>query len=103
VTGCVAVRADFAKQRPGALANFLADYATSVQFVNDQPDQAAPLIVAQGLAPNDDIAQQAIPRAHIVDLTGDQAKQAVSAYLAVLFAADPASVGGALPDDSFYL
>jgi NitT/TauT family transport system substrate-binding protein len=30
-------------------------------------------------------------------------KSAVSGYLAALYEADPASVGGALPDDGFYL
>ena len=102
VTDCVAVRTAFASQYPTAAANFLSDYAASVAFTNEHPDQAAPLIVAQGLAPSDEVAEQAIPRANIVYLTGDEAKQAVNTYLAVLFAADPDSVGGALPDDGFY-
>jgi len=102
VTACVAVRTDFATKAPDALAAFMGEYAASVQFVNDHPDQAAPLIVAQGLAPNAATAQAVVPRAHLVDLTGADAKSAVSTYLGVLFAADPASVGGKLPDDNFY-
>jgi len=102
VTGCVALRTAFADANPQAVTTFMDEYAASVNFVNDNPADAAPLIVAQGLAPNAAVAQAAIPRAHIVDLTGADAKAAVSAYLNVLNQADPASVGGSIPDDSFY-
>ena len=102
VTGCVAVRTAFADVNPGAVATFMREYAASVSFVNDNPADAAPLIVAQGLAPDNAVAQAAIPRAHIVDLTGPDAKAAVGAYLNVLYAADATSVGGSIPDDSFY-
>jgi len=102
VTACVAVRTAFATANPDALAAFMTEYAASVKFVNDHPDQAAPLIVAQGLAPDAATAAAVIPRAHLVDLTGADAKSAVSTYLGALFAADPASVGGKLPGDDFY-
>jgi len=102
VTGCVALRTAFIDANPQAAATFMTEYAASVTFVNDNPADAAPLIVAQGLAPDAATAQAAIPRAHIVDLTGADAKTAVSAYLNVLYTADPASVGGSIPDDSFY-
>ena len=49
------------------------------------------------------IAAKAIPACNIVCITGDEMKSAIAGYLAALSEADPASVGGALPDDSFYL
>jgi len=102
VTACVAVRTAFATSTPDALAAFMTEYAASVKFVNEHPDQAAPLIVAQGLAPDAATAAAVIPRAHLVALTGADAKSAVSTYLSALYAADPASVGGKLPGDDFY-
>jgi len=102
VTSCVVVAKSFSDSHAAEVANFLADYAASVQFVNDNPAAAAPLIVAQGLAPNTQVAENAIPRAHIVFMTGSDAKQAVIAYLTVLHTADPKSVGGAIPGDSFF-
>jgi len=102
VTACVAVRTAFANSYPGSVATFMSEYSASVDFVNNQPDQAAPLIVAQGLAPNASVAQAAIPRAHIVDMRGTDATTAVNAYLNVLYAADPTSVGGSIPDDGFF-
>ena len=102
VTGCVALRTAFAAARPDAVATFLDEYSASVNFVNDFPAEAAPLIVAQGLAPDAATAEQAIPRSHIVFMAGTDARTAVNAYLNVLYTADPAAVGGALPDDNFY-
>jgi len=102
VTACVAVRTSFADAHPDAVATFLGEYAASVRFVNDHPDRAAPLIVAAGLAPDAATAQAVVPRAHLTDITGPAAKAVVSTYLNVLFAADPASVGGAIPHDDFY-
>ena len=102
VTGVLVVRKDFAAANPGAFTAFLADYQKSVAFANDHPDEAAPLIAGLGIVPSAAIAEQAIPRCHIVYLTGEQARDALSGYLTVLEAANPASVGGQLPGDDFY-
>ena len=48
------------------------------------------------------IAKKALPNCNIVCLTVDELKADASAYLQVLFDADPAAVGGALPGDDFY-
>ena len=48
------------------------------------------------------MAKLAIPHCNIVGITGEEMKTSVSAYLDVLFAANPSSVGGALPDEAFY-
>lgn len=102
VTGVVVVRRAFAEQEPAALATFLSDYEASTHFTNDNPDQAAPLIVAAGIAPSDAVAVAAIPACNIVYLSGAELRQALGGYLEVLFAADPASVGGSVPGDDFY-
>jgi NitT/TauT family transport system substrate-binding protein len=102
VAGCIIVRTDFLKEHPDAVKTFMGEYADSVKFVNDHPDQAAPLIVKQGIVPDVATAQKAIPRANIVDMTGADSQKAIDAYLQVLFKADPTSVGGSVPGDDFY-
>ncbi|MDR2975403.1 MAG: PhnD/SsuA/transferrin family substrate-binding protein [Propionibacteriaceae bacterium] len=102
VTGVMVVRSQFAIDHPLALRGFLDDYAASVSFTNDHPDQAAPLIAGLGIVPSREVAVTAIPRCHIVNITGSEMKIALSGYLQVLFDADPAAVGGALPGDTFY-
>ena len=46
--------------------------------------------------------QKALPQCNIVFETGDEMKTDLETYFKVLYAADPASVGGALPADDFY-
>jgi len=45
---------------------------------------------------------KAYPNCHIVYQDGAQMKEQLSAFLKVLYEADAASVGGALPDDGIY-
>ena len=48
------------------------------------------------------VAKQAIPKCNITIITGSDAKDKISKYLNVLYEANPASVGGKLPEDNFY-
>lgn len=103
VTGVVVVRTEFAEQYPQALAAFLADYEASTEFTNANPEEAAGLIVEAGIVPAAPIAQAAIPGSHITFIDGADLRSTFSGYLQVLFDADPASVGGTMPGDDFYL
>ena len=102
VMGVVVVRKAFAEENPEALATFLTDYQASTAFTNDRPAEAAPLIVAAGIAPSDAIAVAAIPESNIVYLAGPELRAALGGFLEVLFAANPKSVGGSVPGDDFY-
>lgn len=100
VTAALVVRSDVP---PDAVAVLLDEYADSVELVNEHPDEAAPLIVAEGILDDAALAERAIPRAHLVDLRGPEARRAVLAYLDVLERTDPASIGGSVPDDGFFV
>ena len=102
VTGVVAVRKAFADENPEALKAFMDAYAASTAYVNENPEEAGAWIEELGIA-KAAVAAEAIPACNIVCITGDEMKAAVSGYLKALYEADPASVGGALPDDSYYL
>ena len=102
VTGVVAVRKAFADENPEALKAFMDAYAASTAYVNENPEEAGVWIEELGIA-KASVAAKAIPACNIVCITGDEMKAAVSGYLKALYEADPASVGGALPDDSYYL
>lgn len=99
--GCVVVRSDFAKENPEAVANFLTDYAASIDYVKANVDEAAELVAQYGITPKAAIAKAAIPQANLVCITGEDMRQ-IQDYYEVLYAADPASIGGNIPDDSFY-
>jgi NitT/TauT family transport system substrate-binding protein len=99
--GCMVARSDFVEEHPEAVDAFLTEYAASIAYVNEHPEEAAALIEQYGIVPKAAVAKAAIPQANMVCLTGDELK-GISDYYEVLYAADPTSIGGAIPDDNFY-
>lgn len=102
VTGVVVVRTEFAQEHPEAFADFLDEYEASTEFTNTRPAEAAVLIAEAGIVPAAPVAEKAIPFCNITYIDGADLRSTLAGYLQVLFDADPASVGGALPDDDFY-
>lgn len=101
ITGVAIVRREFAETMPGELNDFLKHYGQSVDFVNNNIDEAAALIEKYDIVPAA-VAKKAIPNCNIVCITGSEMKNKLSGYLKVLYDGDPKAVGGKLPDDSFY-
>ena len=102
ITGVTVVRKAYAEEHPDVVAAFLADYAQSVNAANTDLDGTAALCEEQGVVAKAAIAKKALPNCNIVCLTGEELKADVSGYLQVLYDADPAAVGGALPSEDFY-
>ena len=100
--GCVIVRRAYAQEHPEALAQFMADYAASVEMVNADVSGAAQLVQKHGILPKAAVAERAIPNCHIVFITGEAMRAQIEPLYQLLYDANPASVGGALPDDAFY-
>ena len=48
------------------------------------------------------MAKKALPDANLCFITGDDMIDGIQGYYEVLFAADPASIGGSIPDGAFY-
>lgn len=102
VMGVTVARADFMAEHAGAVSRFVDLQKESVDSVLADPDAAAKLVVEQGIIDNEAVAAKAIPQCGLACLTGNDMKNALSGYLSVLFDADPASVGGGMPEDDFY-
>jgi NitT/TauT family transport system substrate-binding protein len=102
ITGCVVLRDAFAKENKDKVSSFLKAYEASVKSVNEDPAAAALLIEEYGIIAKAAIAQKAIPLSNITLITGDEMQKLVEGYLTVLNAAEPKSIGGKLPDASFY-
>ena len=102
ITGVTVVRTAYAEEHPDVVAAFLEDYAASAQAAHDDVDGTAALCEAQGVVAKAAIAKAALPACNIVCVTGEEMQADVAGYLQVLYDADPAAVGGALPDEGFY-
>ena len=102
VTGVTVVRKEFAEANPDVMAQLMTDYAASVESVTTDLSGTAALCEQYGVVAKAALAEKALPSCNIVFETGDEMKTDLTAYLQVLYDADPASVGGALPGEDFY-
>ena len=102
VQGCIIVNNEFATKYPTALNNFLEEYKASVDYVNNNIEDASLLVEKAGIIPKSAIAKKAIPNCNICLVTGEKMKNSIKNMLNILFEANPSSVGGKLPDEKFY-
>ena len=102
VQGCVVVRNEFLEANPSTVNRFLEAYKQSIQYLNENVDEAALLIKEHEIFANDAIAKQAIPKCNVKFVAGDDMKTAVSAYLEILKSINPQSIGGNVPAEDFY-
>lgn len=102
ITATIIVRTEFAEKHPEAVKKFLEEYSESTEFVNSNTEEAAELIEKYDIT-KAAIAKKAIPYCNIVCITGDEMEHSLKIYLGILYDKNPASVGGTLPKDEFYL
>lgn len=100
--GCLVINKTFAEENPDFVAAFLEQYEASVNYVNENPADAAKLIAEAGIVPSAELAEKAIPYCNIVYKSAQDARTEINGFLQVLYDFAPASVGGTLPDDGFY-
>jgi NitT/TauT family transport system substrate-binding protein len=101
--GALVVKRELVESNPEFVRAFLRAYRDSVNFVNGEPSAAGELIEEHQMGFTAESAAAAVPRANIVFRPAPEAREAFEEYLEVLRGFDPTAVGGALPDDEFYL
>lgn len=101
VTGVTIVRSEFLEENEEAVRTFLQEQAASVDYVTQDIEGAANLVEYYDIikAP---IAKKAIPYCNITCITGEEMETQLSGYLNALYEENKESVGGTLPDETFY-
>ncbi len=102
ITAGIVVRTEYAKEHPDQVRAFLEQFAASAAFVNENTEEAAQL-VEKYIGVKAGVAAKALPKCNIVCIPDKEAAAIVPGYLQVLFDLNPASVGGSLPGEDFYL
>ena len=102
VTGVTVVRKAFLEENEKAVKAFLEEHAKSAEAINKDPKTGAGLVVKAGILGKEALAEKAIPFCSIDCIIGQEMKEALSAYLKVLFDQAPEAVGGKLPGEDFY-
>lgn len=102
--GCIVVRTEYARENPHAVAVFLQAYADSLAYMTEEGnlDAAAELVAKYEITANAQIAKLALPNCNLTCITGQEMKDTLVSFYEVMYAADPASIGGAMPADDFY-
>jgi NitT/TauT family transport system substrate-binding protein len=100
--GCLVVNSKFAEEQPFFIEEFLSEYKSSVEWVNNNYEEAGQLVEKNGILPNAKLAEKAIPNCSIVFKDAQEAKDEVQSFLSILHDFNPDSVGGKLPDEDFY-
>ena len=101
ITGVVVARKEFAEENPEEIQEFLKEYHTSVDCVNENITDAAQLIEKYDIVPAA-VAEKALPACNIVCIDGEEMEEKLSGYLEVLKAQNPQAVGGEVPNHDFY-
>ena len=101
VTGVVIARKAFVDENPDAVDAFLEAYSQSVEYVNENIEEAAKLIGEYEIVA-ENVAVKALPYCNIVCLEGEEMKTLLGGYLKVLFDENPEYTGGTLPGEDFY-
>lgn len=102
--GCVVARTEYIEKNSGEVEAFLAAYEKSIDYISDPANSAdaAALVAQYEFAPNEKVAEKAIPQCSLTFVTGPEMKTTLEDYYSILFQVEPKSIGGGLPFDSFY-
>jgi len=100
--GAIVVRKKFIEDNKEAFDKFLDEYKYSVDWVNENNEEASKLIEGAGILPKAVIAKKALPYCNIVYIDAKESKGFLNDYYKILFEFNPKSVGGKLPDEPFY-
>ncbi|HPW78296.1 MAG TPA: ABC transporter substrate-binding protein [Bacteroidales bacterium] len=87
---------------PALIEKILDAYQRSVQWVNDNPDSAAVLIVKHRILDDIQTARQAIPGSGLRLVRSAAISRQIQDYLHVFFVMNPQITGGKMPDEEFY-
>lgn len=99
--GGIVVRTAFLNEHPDAVKSFLTEYKESVDYTNNNIDEASAIIEEYGIM-TADIAKAAIPNCNIVCLTGTDMVSALSSFYTVLNNFNASLIGGQIPADTIY-
>jgi NitT/TauT family transport system substrate-binding protein len=103
----LAITAFVAKKRviqdnPELVERLISSYASSTQWVNQNPDSAARLIVKHNILPDYEVAFNAVPRSNLRFVRASGIQVEIEQYLNVFYQMNPDIIGGKIPDEAFY-
>jgi len=93
----------FASENPGAVKEIFNAVKASVEWVRANPADAGKLVEKHELGLSATVAAAAVPKSNYVFIPAAEGRAALEALFALFLEYAPASIGGALPGEGFYL
>ena len=101
----VVVRNDLLENNPEAVKTFLTDLESSILWATGEETMpaCADAIAKHGIIPAAPVALKALPNCNLIFVQGAEMEAQLTPMLQVLFDENPASVGGKLPGEDFWV
>jgi NitT/TauT family transport system substrate-binding protein len=96
------VHKEFAEKYPHLVESYLFELQNSIDWLTENNDSAAELIVKHNILPDKAIALRSIPNSNIRYTEAYKEMEGISDYIKVFYNFNPLSIGGKLPDEKFY-
>jgi NitT/TauT family transport system substrate-binding protein len=97
----IVVNGEFAVNNKGIVDKFDETYEQAVKWTNENPEQAE-LLARDHLKTKPDLIEKAIPNMSFIYESAETAKKSVGKYFNILVDYKPETVGGKIPDETFY-
>lgn len=98
----IVARTEYINENPDIISEFMVFSEVSINYLSANLEKACNFLVEKGYFEATDIAYLALPACNTVFMEGEEMKTAVKAMYETLYAADPAAIGGAIPDDGIF-
>lgn len=95
------VRNEFSVEYPTNIHEICEAYSSSCNFVNEQPEKTAKLLVDYQIVTNEAIALASLPFCNIRYVASFAIEQEIKKYLEIFHEFNPATIGGKMPDRNF--
>lgn len=90
------------EERPDVVDSFIQEYSKSVEWLNDNPAKAGVYYESLEIGLSATIVEQAIPNCNLEYMSAKEAKEALNAYLNVLYEFNPKLLGNKEVDEAMY-
>ena len=100
--GILVAKKDYIEANPENIEVLLSLVADSVEDVKGASDEVIQKIVDAGIVPDANLCKKVIPSCSLTCMSAEDSKATISAFYSKLFAVNPSSLGGAMPDDDIY-
>lgn len=102
VQGVVIARTEYIEQNPEYIETFLFQNEVALNYLSSEDNQGLNFLYENGYFSSFETAQRSIPACNLVFMRGEDMKPGIKNTFDVLYGVDPASVGGAIPDDGIF-